>query len=182
MTDKPTDREPLFGLIAEFGGPRRLLRAVEKSREAGYHRIEAYTPYPVEEVSEAIHEKNRLPLIVLIGGCVGGLAGFFMQYYASVISYPLVVAGKPLNSWPAFIVVTFEMTILFAALSAVLGMFALNRLPQPYHPVFHVERFGLATSDRFFLLVASTDPLFEQDETTRFLESLDPASVSEVPR
>ena len=183
MTDRPVVRDPdLFGVMAEFGGPRRLLRAVERAREEGYRRIEAYTPYPVEEIASAIHEKNRLPLVVLIGGCIGGLVGFLLQYYVSVISYPLVVGGKPLNSWPAFVVVTFEMTILFAALSAVLGMFALNRLPQPYHPAFHVERFGLATSDRFFLMVAASDPRFDRVETTRFLESLESAAVTEVPR
>jgi hypothetical protein len=168
--------------MAEFDGPTTLVEAAHKAHKAGYRRMDAFTPFPIEELSEAIgfHHTN-VPLVVLVGGILGGLSGFLMQYWASVYNYPLNVAGRPLNSWPAFIVPTFELTILGAALFAVFGMLALNGLPMPYHPVFHVERFAFATKDRFFLVIEARDPRFDRKGTEQFLQSLNPRAVTEVP-
>jgi hypothetical protein len=173
--------EGLFALMAEFPSPRALRRAIEKTRGAGYEVIEAYTPYPIEEINEALgHHRSRLPLIVLIGGLIGACAGFGLQYWVSVIAYPMNIGGRPLNSWPAFIPVTFETTILFAAAAAVFGMLALNRLPMPYHPAFNVARFKLASRDRYFLAIAHNDPQFDAEGTRRFLEELEPIEVFDV--
>ncbi len=167
--------------MAEFEGPNELVAAARKVYSLGYRRINGYSPYPIEELSEAIgFTHTRLPLIVFIGGLLGGLAGFFMQYYMEVIDYPLNVGGKPLNSWPAFIPITFEMTVLAAAFSAVLGMLVLNRLPQPYHPVFNVPNFAMATRDRFFLAVEANDPKFNHEEVVNLLKSLDALEVNDV--
>ena len=176
-----TRRPPIYGLLAEFNDPNELVGAVRGARAAGYRRLDAYTPFPIEELTEAMGmHHNRLPLIVLIGGIVGALAGLGLQYWTSVIDYPINVGGRPFFSLPSFIPITFECTVLLAALSAVLGMLALNGLPMPYHPVFNVPRFALATRDRFFLCIEATDPQFERDATRRFLERLVPRSVSEV--
>lgn len=173
---------PIYGLMAEFDTPTGLVEAARQTTQAGYRKIDAYSPFPVEELAEAIDfHSNRVPLVVLIGGVLGGLSGYLMQYWISVINYPVNVGGKPLHSWPAFIVVTFEMTILFGGLSAVFGMLALNGLPMPYHPVFNVPRFAFATKDRFFLIVFSSDVMYEPVATRAFLESLNPRSISEVP-
>jgi len=173
--------KPPFALMAEFHSSRELLQAIRTAREAGYTKMEAYTPYPVEEVWEELgHHRSWLPLIVFVGGVFGCLAGFFLQYWSSVINYPMNIGGRPLNSWVAFIPVTFETTILFAAGAAVLGMFALNRLPMPYHPVFNVQRFALASRDRYFLAIAAWDPEFDREATEKFLHSLEPYEVSEV--
>ena len=172
---------PLYGVIAEFETPNDLVHAARKVYEAGYRRINGYSPYPIEELSEAIgFTHTALPLIVFIGGVLGGIAGFGMQYWMEVISYPLNVGGKPFNSWPAFIPITFECTVLVAAFSAVLGMLALNKLPQPYHPVFNAPNFALATRDSFFLVIESKDPKFEHDEAVRFLKSLEAREVVDV--
>jgi hypothetical protein len=174
-------RKPPFALMAEFHSSRELIDAIREARQAGYKQLEAYTPYPIEEVWEELgHHRSWLPLIVLIGGIFGCLAGFFLQYWASVINYPLNVGGRPLNSWVAFMPVTFETTVLFAAGAAVLGMFALNKLPMPYHPVFSVERFALASRDRYFLAIAAWDEQFDRVETERFLETLNPHEVALV--
>jgi hypothetical protein len=171
----------LYGLMAEFDDATALVAAAERTHAAGYKRVDAYSPFPIEALHHALGSPpSRLPLIVLIGGIAGCIGGFFLQYWAAAIAYPLNVGGRPLNSWPAFIPVTFECTILAAALSAVLGMLALNGLPMPYHPVFNVDRFALASRSRFFLCIESHDRQFDVDRTRQFLESLGPREVSAV--
>jgi len=173
---------PLYGIMAEFDNPSDLVAAARQTYETGYRRINGYSPYPIEELSEAIgFTRTSLPLIVLIGGIIGGLGGFFMQYWMEVIDYPLNVGGKPYNSWPAFIPITFETTVLCAAFAAVFGMLALNKLPQPYHPVFNAPNFAMATRDRFFLVIEANDPLFKHDDAIQFMKSLEGAkNISDV--
>jgi hypothetical protein len=176
-----TPRPTLYGLMAEFDNPTALVAAANAARLAGYKRMDAYSPIPIEELHHAIgFHHTKLPLIVLIGGLVGGVGGYGLQYWASAIAYPMNIGGRPFHSWPQFIPVTFETTILGAALAAVLGMLALNGLPMPYHPVFNAPRFALASRNRFFLCIESRDPKFDRDATQRFLEDLDPRGVSEV--
>ncbi len=171
----------LYGLLAEFEKAETLVEAARRAFREGYRRMDAYSPYPVEGLAEAIgFAHTRLPLVVLGGGIVGCLAGFFFQYFVSVIDYPVNAGGRPLNSWPSFIIVTFEMTILCAALAAVLGMLGLNGLPRPHHPLFAVKRFALATRDRFFLCIESRDPRFDREKTRAFLGTLGAEEVSEV--
>jgi hypothetical protein len=172
---------PVFGVLAEFENSDDLIEAIEQAKERGYSKMEAYTPLPIHEVIHAIGHKNRLPLLVLIGGIVGALVGFGMQYYASVIHYPVNIGGRPLNSWPAFIVITFETTILFAALTCVLGMLALNGLPQPYHPVFNLPMFETASRNRFFLLLLARDPVFDREGAADLLGKAKSLAVEEVP-
>src|SRR5271167_2806145 len=175
-------RTPVYGMMAEFDSAQALVDEAHHTHEAGYLKIDAYSPFPVEGLAEAMgFHKNRVPLVVLIGGLLGGLSAYALQYWVSAVSYPINVGGKPYHSWPAFIVVTFEMTILFAGISAVFGMLALNGLPMPYHPVFNVPRFAFATKDRFFLIVFSSDKKYDPAGTRKFLEALSPRSVSEVP-
>jgi hypothetical protein len=175
------DDSAAYGLLAEFATPEELLRAAERAYADGYRRMDAYSPFPVHGLAEAIgFHANRLPLLVLLGGILGAGAGFGSQYYAAVIDYPINVGGRPFNSWPSFIPITFEVTILVAALTAVLGMLALNGLPQPYHPVFNAPRFALATRDRFFLCIEAADPRFDPAATRRFLEGLSPKEVTDV--
>lgn len=170
-----------YGIMAEFENPGELVAAVRRAREEGYTRIDAYTPFPIEELNEALELRpSRVPLIVLIGGLLGGAGGYLMQYYLSVVDYPLNIGGRPLHSWPAFIPLTFELAVLVAGLSAVLGMLALNGLPMPYHPVFNVPRFALASRDRFFLCIEARDAKFDREETRRFLERQLPRVVTEV--
>ncbi|MGB7555134.1 MAG: DUF3341 domain-containing protein [Candidatus Korobacteraceae bacterium] len=172
----------IYGILAEFDSSTDLVYATKAAYAAGYRKMDAYSPFPIEEASEALgFHKSRVPLIVLLGGLLGGLSGFGLQYWINVISYPLNIGGKPYDSWPAFIVPTFEMTILFAGLSGVFGMFALNGLPMPYHPLFNVDRFSAVTRDKFFLCVEAADPKFDLVDTMRFMESLKPLSISEVP-
>jgi len=171
----------VYGLIAEFERADALIAAARQAREAGYTRMDAYSPYPVEGLADALGFKGTMvPTIVLVGGIVGCLGGFLMQYWLSGSYYPINVGGRPLNSWPSFIPITFELTVLVAALSAVLGMLALNGLPQPYHPVFNVPRFALASRDRFFLSIESRDPKFDLEATRTFLEGLGAKEVSDV--
>jgi ActD protein len=173
---------PIYGTMAEFASANDLVHAARRTHEAGYRKLDAYSPFPVEELAEAIgFQKNYVPLVTLIGAIVGGVGGYLMQYWIAVISYPVNVGGRPYHSWPSFIIVTFEMTILFGAIAAVFGMLALNGLPMPYHPVFNVPRFVLASKDRFFLLVYANDPKYDAKGTRQFLEGLQPRSISEVP-
>jgi hypothetical protein len=171
----------LYGLMAEFEDPTALVDAARAAREAGFTKLDAYSPYPIEALTEALEIHDRkLPAVVLAGGILGGLCGYALCYWTSVIEYPLNVGGKPFHSAPAFIVPTFETTILFAAFAAVLGMLALNGLPMPYHPVFNVPRFALASRNRFFLVIEARDPKFEIGRTREFLESLAPREVTTV--
>ena len=175
-------RSHTYGVVGEFVTEHELIHAAEKAREAGYRHFEAYAPFPVEGLSEAMGlKRNKVPLITLIGGLCGGLGGFFFQYWCNVYSYPQNIAGRPLNSWPAFIPVTFELTVLGASLSAVFSMLALNGLPQPHHPLFNVERFSKhATSDRFFLCIEARDKKFDLADSSRFLQGLNAQHVTEV--
>ena len=173
--------KPIYGLMAEFETPTALVAAARAAREKGYRKLDAYSPFPIEELTDALHlHHNKLPLIVLLGGIIGGLAGYLLQYYVTVVYFPINIAGRPLHSWPSYIIITFETTILFAAISAVLGMLALCGLPMPYHPTFNVPRFALASRNRFFLCIESRDPLFDRASTIQFLETLEPREVSEV--
>jgi len=171
----------LWGLMAEFRTPQELVDAAARARAEGYRRMDAYSPFPMEALSEALDlPASKVPRLVLVGGTLGALAGFALQYWVSVIAYPLDVGGKPYNSWPAFIPVVFECTILCAGLFAVLGMLALNGLPMPYHPVFNAPRFALASRDRYFLCIEARDRKFDRQATRRFLEGLRPSAVAEV--
>lgn len=172
----------LFGIAAEFTSHEQLLAAARAARDRGYQRMDAYSPFPVEGMPEALGRKRTLvPLIVLIGGIIGGSGGYFMEWYANVVSYPLNIGGRPLNSWPSFIPITFELTILCATLCAFFGSMAMNKLPQPYHPIFHAPNFERASIDRFFLCIEARDAKFDAPVVRRFLESLQPIAVSEVP-
>lgn len=172
-----------YGLLAEFESAEALVAAARRVREAGYSRFDAHSPFPVEGLPEAMGlPRTRLPLVVLIGGIAGCVGGFLLQYWISTTAYPLNVGGRPLNSWPSFIPVTFELTVLVAALAAVLGMLGLNGLPKPYHPLFGVDRFAHATQDAFFLSIEAEDPNFHPETTRKFLESLNPREVFDVPQ
>lgn len=185
-SDRPVPpRRPLspslYGVMAEFDNPSDLVAAARRTYEEGYRRINGYSPYPIEELWEAIgFHHTRLPVIVFIGGLFGAVGGFLMQYYLAVFDYPLNVGGKPFNSWPAFIPITFECTILCAAFAAVFGMLILNKLPQPYHPVFNAPSFALATRDHFFLVIEANDPRYKHDEVIQFMKSLEPKEVVDV--
>ena len=171
----------LFGLLAEFDSATAIVSAARKTREAGYTKIDAYTPFPIHEMDEALKlKRTRLPWLVLGGGITGMLGGFALQYWASTIAYPLNIGGRPLASWPAFIVPAYETTILLSALTAVVGMIALCGLPRPYHPVFNVPQFSNASGDRFFLSIETTDPKFDLAGTRAFLDGLNPLGVSDI--
>ena len=171
----------IYGVMAEFDNPTALVNAARAARDKGYRKLDAYSPFPIGELSDVLDlHKNRLPLIVLAGGIVGGMAGYLLQYYVTVWDFPINVGGRPLHSWPSYIVITFELTILLAAISAVMGLLALCGLPMLYHPAFNVPRFALASRNRFFLCIEATDPLFAPRATSEFLETLGPKEVSEV--
>lgn len=170
------------GMLAEFDTPEAILGAAQAAYAAGYRKLDAFTPYPVRELSEAIgFTRDRVAAFVLAGGLAGGIGGYLLQYWAAVLSYPINVGGRPFHSWPSFIPVTFELTVLFASLSAVVSFIVLNGLPKPYHPVFNEPRFALASRDRFFLYLEAEDPLFEAAGARRFLEGLGSRGVYEVP-
>lgn len=173
----------VYGVMAEFDNPTALVNATRAVRDQGYRKLDAYTPFPIEELNDVLHlHRNKLPLIVLCGGLLGGLTGYLMQYFITVIYFPINVGGRPLHSWPSYIIITFELTILFGAIASVLGLLGLCGLPMPYHPVFNVPRFSAATRDRFFLCIEAEDPLFDVEKTSGFLSNLEAKEVSEVAR
>jgi hypothetical protein len=168
-------------LIAEFTEPAQLLEAARRARAQGYRCLDAYTPFPVEDLSEALgYRRTGVPFLVLMGGTVGALGGYFMEWYSMAVDYPINIGGRPFNSWPAYIPITFELMVLVASVTAIVGMLALNRLPRPHHPVFGVPGFERASTDRFFLCVEASDPKFDAAATRQFLHSLQPLSVKEV--
>ncbi len=174
-------RPPIYGLLAEFESPTALVHAAQQANSAGYRRMDAYAPFPIEGLAEMLgYRPTLLSWVVFLGGVLGCAGGYFLQYYTAVVDYPLDVGGRPYHSWPAFIPVTFELTILTAGLFAVLGMLGLNGLPMPYHPVFNVPRFARATRDRFFLCIEASDKKFDREGTRQFLQSLAPREVTEV--
>lgn len=178
----PKEEIALWGLMAEFEEHEQLLEAARRAYADGYRRMDAYSPFPIEGLAEAIGRGyTSVPLFTLLGGIAGGLGAYFMEWYSMGKLYPLNVGGRPLNSWPNFIPVTFELTILIAALSALISMLVLNKLPEPHHPVFNVPEFRRASIDRFFLCIETRDPHFDSQQTRRFLENLNTTSVLEVP-
>jgi hypothetical protein len=178
MTVRPT----LYGLLAEFETPNALVHAAHRAYQEGYRRLDAYSPFPIEELSEALNfRRTRMPLVMFLGGLLGCVGGFFMQYYCMALSYPINIGGRPLNSWPAWIPVTFELTVLVSALAGVFGLLGLCGLPRPHHPLFAVPGFARATRDRFFLCVEALDPKFDPQLTRQFLEGLHAREVVEVP-
>lgn len=183
MDIKYDDRFGLYGLMAEFISPEDLLAATRRAYAEGYRRMDAYSSFPVEGLAAALGSpRTHMSKLIGLGAICGCLGGFFLVWWISVVAYPVNVAGRPFNSWPAYIPITFECTILLASLTAVFGMLALNGFPQPYHPVFNVPRFQLASVDRFFLCIEAHDPLFELDKTREFLLTMGPQEVSEVAR
>jgi hypothetical protein len=171
----------LYGFLAEFADPESMKRCIRNARTEGFRRMDAYTPFPVEGVAEELGAHHSvLPHIVLIGGIIGGLTGALMQWYSSVYDYPLNIGGRPFNSWPSFVVITFELTVLIGGLSGVLGMLALNGLPKPHHPLFNEPHFDRASQDRFFFCIEAKDPKFDADQTWAFLESFEPEGVYAV--
>ncbi|HMN58889.1 MAG TPA: DUF3341 domain-containing protein [Anaerolinea sp.] len=172
----------IFGILARFPDPETLVDAARRTTQAGYRRLDAYTPFPVEEMEDALRLKpSRLPFAILIGGILGGLLGYLMQYFATVIDLPLNIGGRPLHSWPAYIPITFELTILLAAFGGVIGLFVVTRFPQPYHPVFNVEDFQKhGSQDGFYLGIEASDPKFDLVETRKLLENMGAILVSEI--
>jgi hypothetical protein len=177
-----TEVPALYGIMAEFDDPHLLIEATQHAFDRGYRMMEAYSPFPVDGLAEALgFHRNRIPRMVFLGGLFGGVGGFFMQWFSATIHYPLDIGGRPFNSWPAFIPITFEMTVLFAALAAVFGMLGLNGLPRPHHPVFNAPNFVLASRNRFFLCIQARDPMFDLAAVRQFLEEHHPRAVNEVP-
>ncbi len=171
----------IYGLLAEFDTPTQMVDAARKVRDAGFTKTDAFSPFPLHEIDEALGiKKSILPFLVLGGGVVGLLTGLGLTYFVHVLEYPIIVGGRPFFSLPSFIPPMYELTILFAAFTAVFGMILLNGLPQPYHPVFNVPRFALATREKFFLLIETKDPKFDYEGTKSFMESLNPQEVFDV--
>jgi len=171
-----------YGLLAEFATAEALLDAARRARAAGYRRVEAYAPFAVDGLGEAVgFGRNHVPLLTLIGGVLGGGGTYFLQWYTAVIDYPINVGGRPLHSWPSFMPATFELTILGAALAAAIGMLALNGLPQLHHPLFNLPEFDLASRNRFFLCLRADDPAYDAERGRAMLDGLEPLLVREVP-
>jgi hypothetical protein len=170
-----------WALMAEFGTADQLLAAARRVREAGYRHAEAYSPFPVEGLAQALgFERSRVPLFTFLGGLAGGAGGYFMQWYSAVIDYPVNIAGRPLHSWPMFVPVTFELAVLGAAFAAVLSMLAGSGLPRLRHPVFAAPDFDLATRNRFFLFLRSDETAFDAEQAAKLLDSLQPLRRVEV--
>lgn len=170
-----------YGVLAEFDSPEALMDAVRKARDGGYTRVEAYSPFPIHGLDDALgFADGRISWIVFFGGLVGAILGFGLQYYIAVIAYPQNIGGRPDLSWPSWIPVTFECTVLLASFSAIIGMLVLNGLPRPYHPLFSVERFDHASQDSFFMCIESTDPKYEADQTEEFVRGLRPSFITKV--
>lgn len=179
MDIKYEAREGLYGLMAEFTTPEELVSATSRAYAEGYRRMDAYTPFPVTGLPEALGSRGTVvSKMVGIAAILGAIGGFGLMYWISVIAYPINVAGRPFNSWPAYIPITFETTVLLASLTAVVGMFALNGFPEPYHPVFNVPRFGMASKNRFFLCIEAHDPIFDLERTRGFMQGFE--GVQEV--
>jgi hypothetical protein len=176
------ETKTVYGMVAEFSDPEEIVVAAHKAREAGYRKMDAYTPFPVHGLSEAIgFQDNLVPWLIFIGGLLGAGIGYGLQVYLNVVEYPMNVGGRPLVPWPAFLPVTFECTVLSAAFFAVFGaIIGMNGLPKPYHPIFNAPNFDLASQDRFFLCIESNDTQFDLEETRHFLQSLGPENVAEV--
>ncbi len=178
-TEAPAN--PLHGVMAEYETGQALVDAARQAMAHGYRKVEAYSPVPIEELNDIIHKKRTiLPKLVLAGGLTGMATGFVLQYWASVIEYPMNIGGRPHASWTTFIVPSYELTILFASLTAAIGMIVLSGLPQPYHPVFNVERFAMASSDKFFLVIESKDGKFDHHAASEFLKSTGAKGVYDV--
>ena len=179
MAHTPEPTNALHGVMAEYESADQVVNAARKTMAQGFTRVEAYSPVPIEELNDIIHKSRTvLPKLVLAGGLTGMATGFGLQYWASVIEYPMNIGGRPLASWTTFIVPSYELTILFSALTAAIGMIVLNGLPQPYHPVFNVERFSMASSDKFFLVIESTDAKFS--DAANFLRTTGAKGVYDV--
>ncbi|MCS0493993.1 DUF3341 domain-containing protein [Ancylobacter sp. MQZ15Z-1] len=177
---EPTPHTPVFGLMAEFSRPETLVDAIASARKAGFRRMDAYSPFPVEGAQQALgFEDNRVPWLTLAGGVFGAALGYGMQVYTNA-AYPIDIGGRPLFATPAFMLITFELMVLFAVIFSIGGMLALNRLPRLHHPVFDIEAFHLASSDKFFLVIFGDDPKFDDGATRRFLEGLEPVGVALV--
>jgi len=171
----------LHGLMAEFDEPEPLLEAARRAYGEGYREMDAYAPMPVEGLADAIGFRNNwVSRLVFCAGLTGAVGGFALCWWITVIAYPHNVAGRPLNSWPAYVAITFECMVLLASLTAVIGMLAMNGLPQPYHPVFNVDRFARASRDKFFLCIEASDPKFDLEKTREFLEGFTGQEVMEV--
>lgn len=182
-TDARVTDDELYGLMVEFERPEQVLAAAKRSYAEGYRRMDAYSPIPIKGLTEALGQNpTRLPMLTFLGGVLGGISGYALQYWSSVVNYPMNIGGRPYHSWPAFMPVVFELTVLGAALFSVFGMLALNGLPMPYHPTFNVPQFRLASRDRFFLCIESSDPRFDRSSVRQFLESLGGRGIYEVPR
>ncbi|HEU6448097.1 MAG TPA: DUF3341 domain-containing protein [Verrucomicrobiae bacterium] len=177
------EEKNIYGLMAEFASEKEILAATKSAHDNGFRKMDAFAPFPVEGLAEALgRKKTAIPFIVLGGGMCGGITGYFIQWWAMAVDYPLNIGGRPLNSWPMFIPITFELTILSAAFAAIIGMLALNRLPEPHHPLFNVPEFERSSTDKFFLCIMADDPKFNLPATRHFLKTLLPENIFEVPR
>ena len=172
----------LFGLSAEFGKHEDLVRAAQKAYAEGYRKMDGFTPFVVEELAEALGKRTRLPLLVLVSGIVGAALGYYMQWYANLVSYPINIGGRPMHSWPAFIPIAFVLSVLCAGVVAFVVSLGSSGLPRPYHPMFNLSEFERASQDRFFLCIEADDPMFDPNRTREFLQGLDPLNIAEVPK